>query len=495
VIRWMSVRLPGLPIERLAQISPDAEQRPLVLAAREGAREIVRAVSRAAAAEGVREGLPVAAARAVCSTIEVRLHDPRADRALLERLALLLIQFTPDVCLDDPCGLFLEIGRTHARFGGELGLAARIQKLLLSLGHATRIGIAATRPAARVLARAGTNAVEAGPLGDPRPVLLGLPIRLIDPPWEIAMACEALGLRKIGDLLRLPRAGVAARFGDDFLHEVDCLVGTREDPIARVAPPPRFADGLDLLDPTEDLSRLLFAAKRLLDLAEADLVAKDRGVEELKLVCGLTNGEKMSVLLRPTRATRQARTFLRLLQYRLEREKLAAPVSDLHLSFERTVPIHETQHLLFEEDPSFRETEETLDLKDRLSVRLGNERVSAPVLVEDHRPERAFRLVPSREGREPAGRGPEGARPIEMDSRPRPIPVASDRSGRPIAILNGALKGELRLVRGPERIESGWWDGGDVERAYFEVETTTGSHLWLFRDARTGAFFAHGAFS
>jgi protein ImuB len=82
-----------------------------------------------------------------------------------------------------------------------------------------------------------------------------------------------------------------------------------------------------------------------------------------------------------------------------------------------------------------------------------------------------------------------------MDARPRPIPVASDGSGRPIAILNGALKGELRLVRGPERIESGWWDGADVERAYFEVETKTGSHLWLFRDARTGAFFAHGAFS
>ena len=278
---------------------PDAERRPLVLAAREGAREIVRAVSRVAAAGGVREGLPVAAARAVCSELEVRPHEPRADRALLERLAVLLLQFTPDVCLDDPCGIFLEIGRTHARFGGELGVAARIQKLMAGLGHAVRIGLASTRPAARVLARAGRNAVEAGPLGDPRPALLDLPIRLIDPPWEIAMACEALGLRQIRDLLRLPRPGVAARFGDDFLHEIDCLVGLREDPIARVLPPPRFSEKLDLLDPTEDLSRLLFAAKRLLDLAEADLVAKDRGVEELELSCGLTNGERISVMLGP----------------------------------------------------------------------------------------------------------------------------------------------------------------------------------------------------
>ena len=82
-----------------------------------------------------------------------------------------------------------------------------------------------------------------------------------------------------------------------------------------------------------------------------------------------------------------------------------------------------------------------------------------------------------------------------MAPRPEPIPIESDRWGRPVAILKGALQGELRLVRGPERIASGWWDGGDVDRSYFEVETKTGSHLWLFRDARTGGFFSHGAFS
>jgi protein ImuB len=455
----------------------------------------VVAVSRAAAARGVRDGLPVAAARALCAGLEVRAHDPRADRALLDRLAALLLPFTPDVALDVPHGIFLEIGRTHARFGGENVLAAKVQGILASLGHSSRIGLASTRPAARALARSGRNPVNAGPLGDPRPALLDLPIALIDPPWEIAMACEALGLRLVGDILRLPRPGVAARFGDDFLHQIDCLVGTREDPVRRIIPPARFAEDLDLLDPVEDTSRILFAAKRLLDLAEADLVSRDRGVEELKLVLGLTNGAELPISLRPSRPTRQARTFLRLLQYRLDRERLPAAVSDLHLAFDRTVPIHETQQLLFAEDPGFAETEESLDLKDRLSVRLGHDRVSAPLLLDEHRPERAFRLVPAGESRPPSSPKPAGARPIEMTPRPEPVPVRSDRWGRPVAILRGDLEGELRLVRGPERIASGWWDGGDVDRSYFEVETKTGSHLWLFRDAKTGGFFSHGAFS
>jgi protein ImuB len=473
---------------------PDASERLLALASREGAREIVKAVSRAAASSGVREGLPVAAARALCAGLDVRPHEPRADRALLDRLAALALQFTPDVCKDGDDGLFLEIDRTHARFGGELAVATKVQELFAKLGHATEIGLAATRPAARALARAGRGLVRAGPPGDPRPALLGLPIALIDPPWEVAVACEALGIRLVGDLLKLPRPGVAARLGDDFLHQLDCLLGTREDPVRRVAPAVAFAERLDLLDPTEDLSSILFAAKRLFDLAEADLVARDRGVDEIRVTCGLVNGQTVPIALRPSRATRQARTFVRLLSYRLEREKLAAPLSDLIVAFDRTVPIHETQHLLFDEDTSFRESEESLDLKDRLAVRLGRDRVSAAELVDDHRPERAFRLVPSRTAGEAAG-GAAGARPLELEPEPRPLAVESDLWGRPLAITSGVLKGELRLVRGPERIECGWWDGEDVQRAYFEVETKNGAHLWLFRDAKTGAFFGHGSFS
>jgi protein ImuB len=488
-----------LPIERLVQALPDASRRPLALAAREGAREIVRGVSRAAALGGVREGLPIAAARAICAGIEVLPHHPEADRALLRRLAILLLEFTPDVCLDEPVGIFLEIGRTCERFGGEQRLALRIQDLLGRLGHATEAGIASTRPAARALARAGGGDVRIGPLGDPRPALIRLPIHLIDPPWEVAVACDALGIRTVGDLLRLPRGGMAARLGDDFLQRIDCLVGMREEPVSRIAAPSRFSESLDLPDPTDEAPRILFAAKRLFDLAEADLLSRDRGVEEMRLACGLANREPAEFVLRPSLPTRHARTFLRLLQHRMEREKLPAPVSDLHLSFERTVPLHETQHLLFDEDPGFRDSEETLGLKDRLTVRLGEDRVSAPALVDDHRPERAFRLLPVAQAglRTPArGKVPaRGFRPLEIAQRPQPVSVESDPWGRPVAIRSGTLKGDLTVVRGPERIESGWWDEGDVQRAYFEVEATNGSHLWLFRDDRTGAFFSHGTFS
>jgi protein ImuB len=40
-----------------------------------------------------------------------------------------------------------------------------------------------------------------------------------------------------------------------------------------------------------------------------------------------------------------------------------------------------------------------------------------------------------------------------------------------------------RILTGPERIESGWWDGGDVRRDYYMVETGDGQRAWVFRPA------------
>ena len=55
------------------------------------------------------------------------------------------------------------------------------------------------------------------------------------------------------------------------------------------------------------------------------------------------------------------------------------------------------------------------------------------------------------------------------------------------------------LRDGPERIESGWWDGGDVRRDYFVAESPQGETMWIYRDHRygidDGEWFLHGIFA
>ena len=59
-------------------------------------------------------------------------------------------------------------------------------------------------------------------------------------------------------------------------------------------------------------------------------------------------------------------------------------------------------------------------------------------------------------------------------------------------------QGALSLLAGPERIESGWWDGKDAKRDYFVAQNPEQSLLWIFRDrpaqSAAGSWYLHGIF-
>ncbi|NGP51942.1 hypothetical protein G6N75_00345, partial [Thioalkalivibrio sp. XN8] len=60
-------------------------------------------------------------------------------------------------------------------------------------------------------------------------------------------------------------------------------------------------------------------------------------------------------------------------------------------------------------------------------------------------------------------------------------------------------EGELLLERGPERIETGWWDGPGIARDYWVARTPAGARLWVFRERPDGTnarpqWFLHGVF-
>jgi protein ImuB len=94
-----------------------------------------------------------------------------------------------------------------------------------------------------------------------------------------------------------------------------------------------------------------------------------------------------------------------------------------------------------------------------------------------------------------------------MDRRHGADGAAAKTAGRPLWLLPQpralaqiadapCYDGRLRLLAGPERIESGWWDGGDVARDYFVASNPSEALLWVYRerDARAG-WFLHGFFA
>ena len=56
--------------------------------------------------------------------------------------------------------------------------------------------------------------------------------------------------------------------------------------------------------------------------------------------------------------------------------------------------------------------------------------------------------------------------------------------------------GALHLLAGPERIESGWWDGAEVARDYFVAQAPDRSLVWVYRSrSEPGGWFLHGLFA
>jgi protein ImuB len=128
-------------------------------------------------------------------------------------------------------------------------------------------------------------------------------------------------------------------------------------------------------------------------------------------------------------------------------------------------------------------------LVERLSARLGSEKVFGIEIGDDHRPEKGWRRasLAARKATPPAPKRSNVPRPAWLLQRPHRL---VSRDGTP------TLQGELTLAAGPERIEAGWWDGEEVRRDYYMATNARGECYWIFREHHDpAAWYLHGIFA
>ncbi len=429
------------------------------------------------------------------------LRDPEETRAKLRRRAETLFRFSPDLARDpwaqDPA-LLLEIRRTAVHFQGLDSMRATILEVCREEeGRAPLSALAPYPAAASVLShpRAAPTARSPSDEKSLEECLRTLPLEVLDPAPAVANDLHLLGLRTLGDLDALPPLDLARRSGEELTEALDRIFGRHPSRLPRIHPETPFRESLSWWPPRTDIAPILFAAKRLLDRAERVLRRRGEGLVEAEVLLFMPETkETRSLLLRPTRPTASADHLLRILQHRLETLELGGPVDRLELRFRRREYLRRAQALLFEEEIERAWSEETMLLLDHLSARLGAENLGAPRLVADHRPECAWVLGPPGETSPDPVSPPTGRRPLTLHAQPCPLDLESDDAGHPRRILRGEERGPVSVLGGPEVIESGWWDGRDVRRGYFEIATGSGARWWIFRDLRSGFWFRHGVF-
>jgi protein ImuB len=297
-----------------------------------------------------------------------------------------------------------------------------------------------------------------------------------------------MGLHTLSDLRQLPRAGLARRFGASLLDDLDRALGLQPDPRRWLSLPAAFESRLELFARAETSDQVLAGAAMLLARLVAWAQARQARVGAFTLRMGHERHRQATVpatelhvaLAEPAL---DAAHLQLLLRERLGRCQLVAPTLELQLRCHHLVAGPAPSGELFPTRAS--EAVGLVRLLERLRARLGDEQVQRLEPVADHRPEHANRSVAA-QGAVPAmaaaAAGTAAARaasPLPHHRPawllPEPLPL-SERGALPL------LEGRpLQLVSGPERIESGWWDGAPAVRDYFIAQAEDGSLVWIYR--------------
>lgn len=552
--RILSLWFPRLAAERALRLRREVLPLPFAIVAEAGGAQILAALNTEAEAAGLRRGQALRDASAMCPGLVTQAADPLAEAGFLTVLRRWAGKFSPWVAEEPPDALVVDLTGCAHLFGGETALLAQLEEDCRDLGLSLRAGVADTRGAAWALARhagqmapslrngdaidqearatrsraarrpgwaqqsaatppgAGAPQGVIAPPGQLRQVLGDLPLPALRLPAEAVEGLHRLGLRRVRDIMDLPRAALARRFGTQTLRRLDQALGLEPEPVAPARAPLHFATRLSFPDPIGLASDITAGLDRLLPPLCARLRAQARGARRLRLEAWRSDGRIERLEIGLARPADRAETIRPLLLLKLDQIDPGFGIDCLRLEALETEPLHPRQHrghgaatagaMARQEGgpaPSPAHGSEAgndpaddfalADLVSKLGIRLGSENVTRLHPGDSHVPEKAAQILAA------------------AWSAPHPAPWPAARAPRPLTLFRPeAVEAPLdptppahfrwrrrematRVAAGPERITPEWWlddpDWRSGPRDYWRLEETEGESLWLY--------YAHGA--
>ena len=405
------------------------------------------------------------------------LMASEAASVTLQRLCMHAQAFTSFVSIEAPNALLLEIRGSVKLFGSLQKLHADIDACWRRLELTARSATAPSTLAALWLARAG-KAMHGDDAGM-------LPNQLSEVPlactaWEAGtlQTLRAMGVTRVGELLRLPRAGLARRLSPAVVQALDIAVGSQSAPRRAFVPKERFRARSDFETEVEHVAYLEKALEPLIERCARFLRGRQAGVQRLRLKLRHREGPATEVTLGLASITSERRRLMDVAVQKLTCLKIKAPVRGIELISGSLRALSAVSLDAFAGLTGTGGRDTAPQLVERLRARLGEEAVYGFCLIPEHRPEAAWRRVREL-------RAPSASERIIAAEMPRPVWLLQE----PLPLS------KPDILQGPERIESGWWDGKGVARDYYIARRHHGAKLWVFQERQSKRWYLHGVFA
>ncbi len=434
---------------------------------------------------GVRAGHSLNAAMSLCPQLNALPRDIAKEQSLLKQLAERCLQYSSAVSTADPDELLIEVRGSLRLFGGLQSLMARIRSDLAAQSLTGRITAGPTPESALWLARASDREMVR-PL-ELRGALDKLPIAALRWPPDVELRLWRFGTRTLGDLLKLPRGGLAKRIGANFLIELDRALGRCPSLRRPVVETESFHDIVRLDYEIETTALLEPILRSSLQRLASFVKHRQQTVGAFRIELRHREQRSTSIRIALARATSDVGHMCDLLHEKLHSLALGAPVSEVLVTADQLVRAQPTDRSLFCSDD--RQPQQLAERKARLYEqlvgRLGEQSIARLRAAADHRPEctqRTMRVMVE-------VKAPPTSVPLDLPRRPRWLLPA------PRPISKKQFLSDPKVIKGPETIDAGWWDGNQVHRDYFVVPSRRGSLYWIFRDrTQPGQWYLHGLF-
>jgi protein ImuB len=476
-MRFVAIALPFLRVELVRETANEHEDPLAVVIARPGGavkdetsllgNTRLDVVSPEARAFGIRAGQTIASARARASELRVRVVKEDAVRGALAAVAEACLAFGPTVAFDQETDVvFVDVTgcahlhRTPEDTDGEPTLAKRIEALVASMGHVSRIAVADGPRVASACARfaSGKESVILVPPGQNREAMRVLPLAALPLGAEHVAWLEKVGLRRVGDLQSVPARSLGTRLGARAGEVLSLVRGEDSSPLTPYVPPRVLEERIELDEGTSSTEALLFVAKTLCRRTSARLAGQWIAASRLELELSLDRallpeGEARTsparVASERARPGDPARALLSMklpvplaseeeifavLRARIEPLELAAPAIAITLRVPERAPRPGTPLSLL--TPESKATFALPRLVAELSAEIGIERVGTLAIGDSWLAEDRSRLVPYGTKATTIERGEHATEPLRL--LPQPIHLERGRMLRHLLRIEGA---------------------------------------------------------
>lgn len=496
---------------------PSWRGQPLIIADTAVLHPVVLETSPEGATAGLRRGMSLATARALCPAATILPPDPICGRRLARQAIETLYRLAPVVGRDAEGSFFVELDGLERLYSDEAVLAARLQRALVEDCGLDGVVVAvADQPtSAWVVARSARAATPPArvivPRGEDATFLAQLPLEALPLPPALARLVRLLGWTHAGELQRLPPGALMRRFGQAGVELEQRLRGRWAQRYRVEVPELIESSELHLDAPTAELEPLLFLHKSVLDRLIKQVAVNRQAIAALEVTLRLADAAH-SVLTRrfsPLRPTLDGRALLELLTLWLAEAPAADAVATITMRAVEVGVATLRQLRLFERQEDL--AEEALSTAiGRLAAAFGREAIVRPVLIDRYLPEGRLRW----EVVDPAATATMAAPPRPRAARQRPPASAADASARgeppvslaeevwpvlqllaaPLVVLwqgDRVRVGErgpwqrVMACDGPCTVEGEWWAEG-FQRQYLLLTTSSPGgereRWWVYRD-------------